>query len=119
MMRVFCTSHSTLTEGSTLASSSIATMEEKKVEPAPPYLGSISIPISCGVGGGREGGREGGGREGKEGGREGKEGGRGRGGVEGGREGEEEVREDNEEWIKTFRFAISIFYSPHSQTVRQ
>ena len=47
LTRVFWTSQTTLTEGSTRASSSMATMDAKNVDPAPPYLESTSIPISC------------------------------------------------------------------------
>ena len=47
LIRVLCTSHITLTEGSTLASSSITKLATKKVELVPPYWDSISIPKSC------------------------------------------------------------------------
>lgn len=49
MMAVFtnvlCTSHITLTLGSTLANSSIATIAAVKFMPAPPYSSGISTPI--------------------------------------------------------------------------
>ncbi|KAG7259388.1 hypothetical protein CRUP_032218 [Coryphaenoides rupestris] len=47
LMSVFWMSHSTATDASTFANSSITKMEEKNVEPVPPYSGAISIPISC------------------------------------------------------------------------
>lgn len=47
LISVFWMSQSTATDGSTLASSSMTRMEEKKEAPVPPYSGSISMPMSC------------------------------------------------------------------------
>lgn len=46
LISVFWMSQSTATDGSTFASSSMTRMEEKNVEPVPPYCGSISMPMS-------------------------------------------------------------------------
>ncbi len=47
LISVFWMSQSTATEASTFASSSMTRMEEKNVEPVPPYCVSISMPMSC------------------------------------------------------------------------
>ena len=44
--RVLCTSHKTDTDGSTLASSSIAIIAEVNEDSAPPCAAFVSIPIS-------------------------------------------------------------------------
>lgn len=45
LTKVLCTSHKTLTLGSTLANSSMATIAAVKFMPAPPYSSGISIPM--------------------------------------------------------------------------
>src|SRR5262245_16139366 len=46
LTRVLCTSHKTETEGSTLASSSIAMMADVNEDSAPPCSALVSIPMS-------------------------------------------------------------------------
>lgn len=46
LTRVLCTSHMTDTEGSTLASSSIAIMAEVNEDPQPPCSVLVSMPMS-------------------------------------------------------------------------
>ena len=47
LIKVFWISQSTLTEASTLASSSITKIDEKKEASVPSYFVSTSIPINC------------------------------------------------------------------------